>query len=138
MSPDALAALHAEAFAPHRGWSAAEFEALLARPTTELIETFDGFLIAQIIPPEAEILTIAVARKARRRGTAQALVRDLVWRDDLRAVFLEVAADNTPARALYAGLGFAVTGRRAGYYKRPTGPVDAVLMRWAKGAPPAG
>jgi len=136
VSPEALATLHARAFAPRPGWSASEIEALLARPGTELITSMNGFLIAQVIVPEAEILTLAVAPEARRRGIAQAMVRELTWHPGVRRVFLEVAADNTPARALYASLGFTVTGRRRGYYARPAGAVDALLMAWADGQVP--
>jgi ribosomal-protein-alanine N-acetyltransferase len=32
-------------------------------------------------------------------------------------MFLEVAAQNTAARALYAALGFTETGRRPAYYE---------------------
>jgi ribosomal-protein-alanine N-acetyltransferase len=43
-----------------------------------------------------------------------------------------VAEDNAGALALYARLGFAAAGRRAGYYGRPAGgAVDAIVMRRA-------
>jgi len=42
--------------------------------------------------------------------------------------FLEVAADNDGARALYQALGFAETGCRRSYYARETGNVDAITM----------
>jgi ribosomal-protein-alanine N-acetyltransferase len=43
--------------------------------------------------------------------------------------FLDVAADNTPALALYHGAGFAETGRRPAYFARPGRPAaDAILM----------
>jgi ribosomal-protein-alanine N-acetyltransferase len=41
-------------------------------------------------------------------------------------LLLEVHADNAAALAMYARRGFAVSGRRAGYYANPRG--DAILM----------
>jgi ribosomal-protein-alanine N-acetyltransferase len=42
---------------------------------------------------------------------------------------LEVAADNIPAAALYAALGYQTAGVRKGYYSRSEGVrVDAVMM----------
>jgi ribosomal protein S18 acetylase RimI-like enzyme len=53
-----------------------------------------------------------VARSARRRGHARALVEALeagspLWPNTPLAVELEVSPENAGARALYAGLGFA-------------------------------
>ena len=46
--------------------------------------------------------------------------------------FLEVAADNAAAQALYARAGFAESGRRRGYYRRPDGSgLDALVMQRA-------
>ena len=38
------------------------------------------------------------------------------------------ADPNIAARALYAGRGFALTGRRRGYYQRSEIPADALVM----------
>jgi ribosomal-protein-alanine N-acetyltransferase len=46
-------------------------------------------------------------------------------------LFLEVAADNTAAIALYAATGFDRVGLRKGYYPHPDGAKDAVVMRRA-------
>ncbi len=49
---------------------------------------------------------------------------------NVEALWLEVAEDNDPARALYKGCGFQSVGRRAGYYLRGDGTRrDAVVMR---------
>ncbi|MEN0075727.1 MAG: ribosomal-protein-alanine acetyltransferase, partial [Paracraurococcus sp.] len=42
------------------------------------------------------------------------------------AMFLEVAAGNAPAQALYAGQGFAEVGRRRRYYADGS---DALVLR---------
>lgn len=134
MTPEALAALHARCF-PQRPWSVAEFEALLqARGVIWRSSACGaGFVLAQAVPPEAEILTIAVAPEARGKGLARALMGDLMEalpQAGVDALFLEVAEDNSAARALYAATGFAEAGRRRGYYPRATGPaVDALILR---------
>jgi ribosomal-protein-alanine N-acetyltransferase len=47
-----------------------------------------------------------------------------------RSCFLEVAVDNDPAAALYAGLGFRRAGVRKRYYDRgAAGQIDALVMR---------
>jgi [ribosomal protein S18]-alanine N-acetyltransferase len=79
----------------------------------------------------AQILTVGVLPPARRRGVGRLLVRALVAEARRRRaaeVLLEVREDNEAARRLYAGEGFAVLGRRRGYYEQ--GRVDAVTMRY--------
>ncbi len=130
--------LHARAFAGQgRGWSAAEFADLLASPLTCLHAAPHGFALARLIADEAELLTLATDPDHRRRGIAAGLLAslevDLCLRGAARQ-FLEVAADNGAARALYARAGYAASGRRAGYYARPDGArVDALLMQKALG-----
>jgi ribosomal-protein-alanine N-acetyltransferase len=135
---DALAAVHASAFdAP---WSAADIVRFAEdRGGFALAAEADdgelcGFLICRAIAGEAEILTLAVRPEHRRRGVASALVTaaSALAQASAEAMFLEVADDNPGAVALYAGLGFVVAGRRAGYYGRPSGgAVDAIVMRRA-------
>lgn len=133
VTPDTLAALHIAAFTDQRPWSAEEFEALLTSPHVFLVSQPQGFALGRVILDEVELLTIATAPEARRRGVG----RDLMGAFEAEAkrrgaelAHLEVAADNLPALALYRGQGWAETGRRTGYYARPDGPaMDAVLMR---------
>jgi len=69
----------------------------------------------------------------RRRGVARALVRSgLAQAAAMGAdeAFLEVAADNLAALALYREEGFEPAGLRSGYYRRPGGEaVDALVLR---------
>lgn len=129
-----MAALHARCF-PDRPWSAREIEDLLATGTVSSFASPDGmaFLLVRILPPEAEILSLAVHPEERRRGLGSQLVRDFIRAaGDLRVteMFLEVAADNLPARALYARHRFREIGRRRDYYTRADGTAaDALLMR---------
>lgn len=90
-----------------------------------------GFAEYRVVADEAELCELAVAPDARRRGCGRALVEhvaaDAAARG-ARALFLEVRADNRPARALYAAAGFAPVGARRGYY---ADGVDAALYRRA-------
>lgn len=134
MTPDHLATLHAQCF-PDRPWQADEFVDLLARNDTHLIETSHGFLVISCLPPEAEILTVAVDPLRRRQGEGRHLLQKLEHVCaglDVDEIFLEVADDNTAARALYDSLEFAEVGRRQQYYARHDGShVDALVMRKA-------
>lgn len=126
----ALAALHAEAFdAP---WNTAAFAALLDQPGVFAVREAGGFILCRIVLEEAEILTLAVRPDARRAGLASRLTQaaaDLAAHGGADRIFLEVAEDNTAARALYDRLDFVQTGRRRGYYARADGsPADALLL----------
>ena len=132
----ALADLHASGF--DKPWTAWDLARFLDEPFTfgRVAETAEGglagFVLCRIIAGEAEILTIAVAPAHRRQGVAAALLAEVMAIASARAeaMFLEVAADNPGAIALYAGVGFEAVGRRLGYYGRPTGgSVDAIVMR---------
>lgn len=134
MTPLQLAALHARCFTTPRPWSAAEFAAFLADPLAFLLVEGDaGFLLGRAVAGEAELLTLAVAPEARRRGLGQRLVSRFLYQARLRgaeSAFLEVAANNAPAQALYAHAGFSPAGRRRGYYAGPDGArLDALVLR---------
>lgn len=139
MTPEALAALHGRCFTTPRPWSAGEFASLVSLPGSFLLTRPLAFLLGRAVAGEAELLTLAVAPEARRQGTARALVEDFAAEARARGAqtaFLEVAADNLPARALYAAAGWAEAGRRRGYYTPPGAtPVDALVLRRALGDP---
>lgn len=136
MTPEALAALHARCFTTPRPWSAREFAQLLDSPRCFLLtrprdgsaDSRAGFLLGRVIADEAELLTLAVAPQARRAGLGRDLTREFAATSRARGAtgaFLEVAADNQAAQALYAGLGWREAGRRRGYY----GPgLDALVL----------
>ena len=134
---DAMAKLHAQGF--YRGWPREEFASYLADPQqTPAFVACDpkrrvaGFAMLRLAADEAELLTIAVDPRWRGKGVGKALLHaafeDLLM-SPARRLFLEVAADNAPAIALYRGHGFAEIGRRTGYYPRPGGaPATALVM----------
>ncbi len=135
MTPEALAATHAAAFTVDRPWSAAELAALLALPGTILTGDTRSFVLGRVTLDEAEVLIIATRPEARRQGLARARLagfEDAAAAAGATSVFLEVAADNTAAIALYLGAGYARIGRRRAYYHRANGTaVDALVLRKA-------
>ncbi len=95
-----------------------------------------GFLIASQVGPEWELENIAVEQSAQRLGVATALLGhflDLVQQQRGAAVYLEVRASNTAARALYGQHGFTISGRRPQYYDNPA--EDAILYKKAIAQP---
>ena len=93
-----------------------------------------GFAVGKVIGSGgegvAELESVAVDLSARRRGVGKALcvaVADWCRGQGIVALELEVRAGSMGAIALYAGWGFIVGGRRAGYYRDPV--EDALLMR---------
>lgn len=127
---ETLARIHALCFAgAPRPWTAAEIAALLARPECHLSAVADGFALGRTVAGEAELLTLAVAPRARRAGLGGRLTA--AFEAEARArgaetAFLEAAVDNAPALALYARAGWREVGRRRGYF----GPgADAVVLR---------
>lgn len=104
-----------------------EAEPASGRPRLAAYACFRRAAFAEAV--EAELLRVAVAPAARRRGLAAALLAaglGCLRAEGAAACFLEVAAGNEPAIALYRRLGFQATGRRPRYY--PSG-ADALLMR---------
>ncbi len=125
----ACARLHAESF--FHGWSVQEFENLIAAPTSISDGSFAAanndllaFVVSRLVADEAEILTIATARSARRKGIAGSLLETHVQtlaRAGARKLLLEVADDNHAALALYRKFDFRPVGSRPAYYRRENG-----------------
>ncbi|MGJ8514933.1 GNAT family N-acetyltransferase [Carnimonas bestiolae] len=90
--------------------------------------------MVSIGPFDIEIEMLAVAHQWRRRGVARQLVAAAQARlheEQRERLLLEVRASNAPALALYQQCGFALDGRRRGYYPTPDGGrEDALLMSW--------
>jgi len=138
---ETLAEIHADAF--RRTWSPHEFTALLADPSVfalgvRLRSPFGGrrivgFVLVRFAADEAEILTIAVRQRQRRRGFGRMLMEDVIrrlYRERIATLFLEVEGANAPAVALYRSLGFDVAGERRNYYAKPAaGDGTALVMR---------
>jgi ribosomal-protein-alanine N-acetyltransferase len=135
-----LSEIHSAVF--RRGWSGAEFEALLLQPGMqgrigEYRSTFGarvrgGFSLYRLVTDEAELLSLAVLPQCRRRGVALRLMEEMLrdlYRQGARSIHLEVEDTNQAAIALYSRLEFRESGRRPGYYAqgRPK-PAGALVM----------
>ncbi len=145
MTPAALAAIHAAAMEVPAPWSEKDFAELLAAPSVFLSLPFIGpqvsrgargaeplaFALGRVILDEAELLTIAVHPDVQRQGYGAATLAAFEAAARGRAAsraFLEVAATNVPARALYARAGWSEDGLRRAYYRAEAGRIDAILM----------
>lgn len=136
---DALVSLERQLF-PSDAWSPDVFGDELSHPDSFYLvarrhEESDpiayGGLRAPHLPGgQGDIQTLAVAPDFRRQGIAREILLALLSEASSRGVsevFLEVRADNQPARALYESEGFREIARRPGYYQ--PGSVDAVVMK---------
>jgi ribosomal-protein-alanine N-acetyltransferase len=135
--------LHATSFADT--WSAEWIATLLAQPGTFAFLAngeSDGFVLVRAAGGEAEILTLAVAPAARRRGIGSALILAACRKAremGAEAMFLEVSRTNEAAKTLYTRLGFHEVGRRRGYYQEPgRSNEDALVFCGKLPLPPVG
>jgi ribosomal-protein-alanine N-acetyltransferase len=90
-----------------------------------------GFVLCRVAADESEILSLGVLPEARRRGIGTELMEAAMVTASERGaarIFLEVAASNDQARALYGSLGFDERGRRTDYYENAGDKVDAIIL----------
>ncbi|MBM2575792.1 GNAT family N-acetyltransferase [Jannaschia sp. Os4] len=131
VTPETLAALHADAFDGPARWSPEAFGRALSDPACFFVPeggALRGFGLGRVVADEAELLTLVVALPGRRHGLGRRLVA--AFEAEARArgateAFLEVSVANVAARRLYEGAGWRMVGRRVGYYEG----VDALTFR---------
>lgn len=130
-----MSALHGQHFP--RGWNEEEVRELAGqRAGYAFVAEQDGqpagYILLRELVDEAEIITLVVRETSKRQGMALALLnfsRATLSAKGIKTLFLEVADDNTAARALYEKSGFQLIGRRKGYYLRlGSTRADALLM----------
>ena len=88
-----------------------------------------GFAVLHCFGEEAELFNVAVSPEVRRRGIADALMRDVMAgakKKDVTRILLEVRRSNVPAISLYAKYGFELLGLRKNYYDAPV--EDALIL----------
>ena len=132
MTPDVFADIMDRAYIQMRPWSAATIAETISNAHTVFLPHPQGGLIAHIVADECEVLAIATDPDHQRQGIASQLLEGLIAtasQRDATRIFLEVAAQNTPARAFYKAKGFAPVGLRKAYYTLRDGSKDdAVLL----------
>ncbi len=127
----ALAAIHAAAFPAESAWSEAAMAGVLAMPGSfGFLDPHGGMILARAVAGEAEVLTLAVAPERQRQGHGAALLERAFAAVPPMPWYLEVAADNAAALALYAAAGFIACGHRRRYYPDGT---DALILRRSPG-----
>jgi [ribosomal protein S18]-alanine N-acetyltransferase len=129
---DVLAAIHGECF--EKGWSAGDISGMLATGAVAFVSPgAAGFGLLRPAADEAELLTLAVRRHLRGRGTGKAITEAMLdWAKGrgIKQVFLEVRQSNAAALGLYGKMGFSVMSKRKGYYNNADGTVEnAIVMR---------
>ena len=90
----------------------------------------EGFIVASLLPPQAELESIAVSAGTQRLGRGRMLLAGLV--NELRMagvleIVLEVRASNHTTLSFYRSADFSQNGLRRAYYTDPI--EDAMLMR---------
>ena len=116
-------------------WSEASVAAECENPLSLwLVAEIDGKVVgyigSQSVPPEADVLNLAVAPDCRRQGLGRKLLctlTELLHSRGIETLFLEVRPSNQAALALYSDLGFVQVGRRKNYYHHPK--EDALILR---------
>ncbi len=136
----ALSLVHQRAFAGlgQEGWTAGAIGDVLLGSGGFIVasnnkEAATGFALFRQTVDEAELITLAVDPDYQRRGIAQRLLASAIKylsERECASIFLEVRADNMPARTLYENNGFVRAGLRKNYYKTSNGErLDAVIFK---------
>jgi ribosomal-protein-alanine N-acetyltransferase len=127
-----VAALHAATMAAEdpsaSAWSAEWVARVLSLPGAAAVLALApgaeggpvGFALCLPAGEAFDLLAVGVLPAHRRAGIARGLLarcEETARAAGARRLMLEVAEDNAPARAFYAGAGFAEAGRRRAYYR---------------------
>jgi ribosomal-protein-alanine N-acetyltransferase len=121
------------------GWTRSQCAGILPLSGVVLMLAEDhgkvsGFSLLRTVADEAELLLLAVAPDAQRRGIGGALIDHFIdhgRRLGIRRLHLEVR-DGNPAVAMYRAFGFKAEGRRPKYYTGLDGSQhDALTMALA-------
>lgn len=136
-----LADVHRQGFV--HGWSDGELAKLAAKENYKcLVARKKGaadkpplaFIVIRSAADEAEVITIATKKSARRKGIGRQLIEAairLLQAERAVSLFLEVDEKNVGAIALYTKLGFRKVGERQGYYASngQENPSTALVMQ---------
>ena len=95
-----------------------------------------GYIAFQDSGFSAEIVSICIHPKWRRRGLAAAMFQQLmqvISTESVNNLTLEVAERNIAATQFYRKIGFEPVGRRKAYYGKGEHREDAIVMRFNVG-----
>lgn len=117
----------------------ADLQSLLGKPAfygavlqaPDMPTTIYAYCLAFITLKQADIIAIGTDKTKQRLGFGRIILEhliDVTEQHNVAEITLDVAADNIPARRLYAACGFSVSGIRKDYYWRSTNRCDAVIM----------
>lgn len=128
-------AIEAEAFGED-AWSQQSFrQGMMQRAGHYIAAIGEGKLLGYMgfshVFEEMELLTVAVAKSARRSGVGRQMIKyllDYAKEHHAERILLEVRASNAAAMGLYESFGFEKIGMRKGYYQKPK--EDAILYEW--------
>jgi len=91
-----------------------------------------GYICFWMFDSEIQLINVAVQPEKRGKGFGEHLLKKMIEAGiakGMHYVWLEVRTSNLPARSFYQKLGFAVVGRRTGYYRDTK--EDAMVMSLA-------
>lgn len=116
------------------GWSAESFASEIDKENGLVLFIADGESVIALLSGytavgEADITSVAVSDKYRRKGLATELISEFerLLPDDTEDIFLEVRESNTPAVKLYEKNGFEKLSVRKNFYSCPR--ENAVVMK---------
>ena len=106
----------------------------LEKPLYHIFYNSISLAIIQVAGEEAELITLAVESKRRKKGIGCDLLKSIIIYlegFDIKKLFLEVAVTNKIAVKLYDKVGFITCGLRKGYYGQGANKkADATIMSY--------
>ncbi len=139
---DMLSAIEQASFTTDRVSPRSWAHLLKSRSAAVALAVDDGAAVGAIVvlyragSSVARVYSLAVLPAARGRGIAGLLLEhaiDSARRDGAALMRLETRTDNHRAQSLFAGLGFAEFGRRAGYYEDGATAIRYQKYLWLPG-----
>ena len=136
LQPSPKEMMKIDSFCFSAAWSEQDYREMQEQPTFSnwLLQVPTapqaGMLSVQSVPPELQILRLAVLPDWRKQGLAQFMLEQLeivAKSANLESLCLEVNSANKAAIALYYKQGYQDKGIRKNYFKNPLG--DALLLK---------
>ena len=122
-------------------WAPGSFQEILGRDAYHLVVAEEegkilGLGVLMSVIDSGDVMDLAVAPEARRKGIGRALLTELIRTADARGVrrlFLEVREHNEAAIRLYETSGFLRIGVRRDYYEKPREDALLYVRAWLEG-----